>query len=321
MAHLAVDPPLQEFDEITVYAKTNFRPNRQIAVYGSVQHPGVFVFTDSMTLRDAVMMAGGLRDEAYLLEAQIARIPENREQGQLAQIIHVPLDSSYVLDPSGYLRRPTNARGAEPTLEPYDNVFIRRVPGWEFQRNVYMMGEVKFPGRYSLVWRDEKLFDVLNRAGGLTADAYANGAQFYRSEGRAGRIGIDLVKVLKDSSYRDNLILFAGDSLYVPQFQPVVAVEGGVNSPISVAYVPHHGAGYYIKRAGGFSRLADRNRTYIIQPNGTVDTYSASVQPGARIVVPQVPVGEEKTNWASILSSVTTIFTSALTTILVILRL
>jgi polysaccharide export outer membrane protein len=319
--YLADDPPLQEFDEITVYAKTNFRPNRQIAVYGSVQHPGVFQFTDSMTLRDAVMMAGGLRDEAYLLEAEISRIPENRQEGQLANIIRVPLDSSYVLDPSGYLRRPTNARGAEPRLDPYDNVFIRRVPGWDVQRNVYVIGEVKFPGRYSLIRRDERLRDVLERAGGLTPAAYAAGAQFYRAEGRAGRIGIDLVKVLKDSTYRDNLILFAGDSLYVPQFQPIVQVEGGVNSPIAVAYVPHHGAGYYINRAGGFARLADKNRTYIIEPNGSVVTYSGRVLPGARIVVPTVPVGEEKTNWASILSSTATILTSALTAVLVILRL
>lgn len=319
--HVAADPALQEFDEITVYAKTSFRPSRQIAVYGSVQHPGVFVFTDSMTLRDAVMMAGGLRDEAYLLEAEVSRIPEVRQEGQLARIIHVPLDSSYVLDPSGYLRRPTSAHGAEPGLEPYDNVFIRRVPGWEVQRNVYVLGEVRFPGRYSLIRRDEKLLDVLNRAGGLTPAAYANGVQFYRAEGRAGRIGIDLVKALKDSTFRDNLILFAGDSLYVPQFQPVVAVEGGVNSPISVAYEPRHGVGYYINRAGGFSRLADKNRTYVVQPNGSVDTYSARVQPGARIVVPQVPPGEERINWASILGSAATIITSALTTILVVLRL
>jgi protein involved in polysaccharide export with SLBB domain len=219
---------------------------------------------------------------------------------------------------SSYGGRP-KPHGDAPLSDP--DVFIRRVPGWEFQRNVYVMGEVKFPGRYSLIRRDETLLHVLSRAGGLTPAAFANGAQFYGAEGRARRIGIDLEKVLQDSTFRDNMILFAGDSLYVAQFQPVVAVEGEVNSPISVAYVPRHGAGYYVNRAGGFSRLADKNRTYIIQPNGAVDTYSARVQPGARIVVPVVPPGEEKTNWASILSSAATILTSALTTILVVLRL
>ena len=319
--HLAFDPDLQEFDEITVYSRTAFRPTRQIVVYGNVQHPGLFTFTDSLTLRDAVMMAGGLRDDAYLLEAEISRIPEHRTEGELARVIQVPLDSSYVFDPTGYLSRPTGSAARSPRLEPYDNVFIRRVPGWDLQRNVYIMGEVKFPGRYTLTRRDEKLLDVLDRAGGLTPDAYVGGAQFYRAQGNAGRVGIDLNRILKDSTYRDNMILFAGDSLYVPEYQPVVSVEGGVNSPVTVAYVPGQGTSYYIDRAGGFSRRADKGRTYVVQPNGSVEPRSATPQPGARVVVPEVPPGEEKTNWAGILSAVATILTSALTIVLVVQRL
>jgi len=318
---LAVDPELQEFDEITVYSKTGFRPSRQIAVYGSVQRPGVFVFTDSMTLLDAVMMAGGLRDEAYLLEAEISRIPEERQGGELAQIVRVALDSIYVLDASGYLRRPTGAHEAEPLLAPYDNVFIRRVPGWELQRNVYVTGEVRFPGRYTLTRRDERLLDVLNRAGGVTPAAYIGGAQFFRPQGGAGRIGIDLERVLRDQGYRDNFVLYAGDSLYVPEYESVVKVEGGVNSPVAVAYVPRQGTGYYIDRAGGFARRADKGRTYVVQPNGSVERRSAQPQPGARIVVPEVPPGEEKTNWLQVLTTVTGILTSALTAILVAQRL
>ncbi|HTX53147.1 MAG TPA: SLBB domain-containing protein, partial [Candidatus Baltobacteraceae bacterium] len=318
--HLDVDPGLQEFDSITVYSKTGFRPSRQIAVYGNVQRPGVFTFTDSMTLRDAVMMAGGPRDDAYLLEAEISRIPEERTAAQLAQIIKVPLDSSYVLDATGYLRRPTNARGAEPMLRPYDNVFIRRIPGWDLQRNVYITGEVQFPGRYTLTRRDEKLASLVERAGGLTNDAYVQGAQFFRAEGRAGRIGVDLARVLRDSTYRDNLILLAGDSLYVPQYQPVVKVEGAVNSPVAVAYVPGRGTSFYIDRAGGFARHADKSRTYVVQPNGAVDTRSARPEPGARVVIPIIPP-EEKTNWTQIISAVAAGLTGALTAILVVQRL
>ncbi len=319
--HLADDPALQEFDEVTVFSLTEFRPKRQISVFGSVQRPGVLAFTDSMNLRDAVMQAGGLRDEAYLLQAEISRIPERRQPGQIAQVITVPLDSSYVFDPTGYLRRPTGPRQPAPRLEPYDNIFIRRVPGWELQHNVYIAGEVQFPGRYTLSRRDEKLLDVLNRAGGLTPTAYAEGAQFFRAEGRAGRIGIDLPRVLRDSSYRDNFALTAGDSLYIPQYESVVKVEGGVNSPVAVAYVPGQGTGYYIDRAGGFSRRADKGRTYVVQPNGAVERRSASPQPGARVVVPEVPPGEEKTNWGLILSAAATILSSALTIILVVQRL
>jgi len=320
----AQDPLIQEFDEITVYSKTSFRPSRQIAVYGAVQQPRVMAFTDSMSLRDAIMMAGGLRDEAYLLEAEISRIPDpaQRQQGQLATTIRVPLDSTYVLDPTAYFRRATGAATTpRVTLEPYDNVFIRRVPEWELQRNVVLAGEVVFPGRYTITRLGERVRDVIERAGGFTPAAYVEGAQFYRVEGHAGRIGIDLARVMKDSTFRDNLILFAGDSLFVPEYQPVVSVEGGVNSPVSVAYVPGRAASYYIDRAGGFSRRADKGRTYVVQPNGAVETRRVDVQPGARVVVPEVPLGEEKTNWAVILGSVATILTSALTIVLVVQRL
>ena len=322
--HLDVDPDLQEFDEVVVYSTTAFRPKREFAVYGSVQRPGQFAFTDSMSLRDAVMMAGGLTDDAYLLQAEISRMPRDRRGNQIAQIITVPLDSSYVLDASGYLGRPTNVLGAAQTLEPYDNIFIRRVPGWELQRNVFVTGEVRFPGRYTLTRRDEKLLEVLNRAGGLAPDAYVAGAQFYRAEASAGRVGIDLNRVLRDPNYRDNFVLLAGDSLFVPQYQSIVKVEGGVNSPVVVAYVPSEGTGYYVDRAGGFTRDADKGRTYVVQPNGSVERRSATPQPGARIVVPVIPAGEARQSWTQLVGTVAGLLAglaSALTAVLVATRL
>lgn len=316
------DPAVQEYDEITVYSRTEFRPQRQVAVYGSVQRPGVYTFRDSMTLRDAIILAGGLRDEAYLLEAEIARLPDERaDVSELARIIRVPLDSSYVLDPTGYVIRPVAPRGEEPLLRPYDNVYVRRIPGWETQRVVVLTGEVRFPGRYSLTRRDERLREVLERAGGLTGQAYVGGAQFFRAEGRAGRVGIDLERVLREPSHRDNLIMFAGDSLHVPLYQPVVRVEGAVNSPVAVAYVQGRDAGYYVERAGGYARRADRKRTYTVQPNGTVVRRGETVLAGARVVVPEIPADERRTDWASILGSLAQIITSALTMTLIVRQL
>ncbi len=317
----AADPVLEEFDEVTVFSTTSFRPQRQVSVFGSVQRPGLHAFRDSMTLMDAIMLAGGLRDEAYLLEAEISRLPSGSGDGRtLAEIIRVPLDSSFVLDPTGYIRRPTGDRGQNPALAPYDNVFIRRVPGFEIQRNVVLSGEVRFPGRYSLTRRDERVADVLERAGGLTDAAYVRGAQFFRAESRAGRVGIELDRVLRDRGHRDNLILMAGDSLHVPPFQPVVVVEGAVNSPVAVAYVPGQSAGFYVDRAGGFARRADRKRTYVVQPNGAVHRRDARVEPGARVVVPEVPADERRTEWRDVLPVVASILTSAVTIIVVVSR-
>ncbi len=312
-----LDPELNEFDEITVFSRTEFRPGRQIAVYGSVQRPGIYAFRDSMTLRDAVLLAGGLRDEAYLMEAEISRLPETSGGDTLATLIQVRLDSGYVVDATGYLRRPTNPRGADAVLEPYDNVFVRRVPGFSLQRNVVVSGEVRFPGRYTITRLDERVSDLIRRAGGFTEAAYVRGAQFYRAENRAGRVGIDLERVAREPTFRDNLILLAGDSLHVPLFQPVVVVEGAVNSPVAVAFVPNQDGGYYVDRAGGYARNADAKRTYIVQPNGAVQRRGSRVEPGARVVVPAKVDTGQRTDWIPLITGVSSLLTSVITIIVV----
>jgi protein involved in polysaccharide export with SLBB domain len=272
-----------------------------------------------MTLRDAVILAGGLRDEASLLEAEVSRIPEMTGGDSLATIIRVPLDSSFVLDRTGYLRRPTGGRSGDLALEPYDNVFIRRVPGYSLQRNVVISGEVRFPGRYTITRPDERLSDLVQRAGGMTEAAYVRGTQFHRAEGRAGRVGIDVERVLRDPSFRDNLILLVGDSIHVPLYQPVVVVEGSVNNPVAVAFVPGRNASFYVDRAGGTTRRADGKRTYIVQPNGSVMTRGNDVEPGARVVVPQKPPDESRANVTQIMTT-TMAFLASLLSIVVLAK-
>jgi polysaccharide biosynthesis/export protein len=307
------DPVLKEFDDITVFASTDFRPRREIRVFGAVQRPGSFPFRDSMTVRDAIILAGGLKDDAYLLEAEISRLPESpTDTSALAQIIQVPLDSSYVIDPTAYVRRVTSGHGTNPVLQPFDYVFVRRVPGLEPQRTVVVTGQVRFPGHYTLTSRHERLRDILLRAGGMTPNAYVNGAQFFREVGHAGRIGINFEAVLRDARHRDNLPLFAGDSIYVPEYQPIVSVEGAVNSPVAVAYERGRGTSYYVDRAGGYARHADKGRTYVIQPNGSIYKSSATPEPGARVVVPLTPPGEI-TDWPRLISGLAQLLVSAVT--------
>jgi protein involved in polysaccharide export with SLBB domain len=283
------NPALQEADHITIYAQTEFRPSRYVTVYGEVRHPGPVAFADSMTLRDVILMAGGLRDEAYLGEAEVSRLGEKKSANgdSLAVILRVPVDSTYVTDSTGYIRRPVGrSNSPEVVLHPYDNVFVRRQPGWELQRNVGIGGEVRFPGRYTLATKDERIRDIIQRAGGLTTSAYPKGFQLIRRVGGAGPIAIDLPRVLQDPKYKDNLVLAAGDSLFVPTFLPTVMVEGSVNLPTSVTYVPNADVHYYIDAAGGFSPQADKNRTFVRQPNGLVQR-GAKPEPGATISVPR----------------------------------
>jgi polysaccharide biosynthesis/export protein len=231
-----------------------------------------------MTMRDLVLLAGGLEESAYLTEAEIARLPESRARGVTAETTRTPLDSSYLFErgPDGHYQGPPGlpARTGEApdvALRPYDNVLILRQPDWELQRNVAVTGEVRFPGRYALVNKNEKLADVVARAGGLTAEAYAAGGVFVRHRNDVGRVGIDLPTALKDRHARDNLLLQDGDSLFIPRFNAVVTVSGSVNSPVNIAFVPGATIDYYIRAAGGAAPNADVRRAYVTQPNGRVE--------------------------------------------------
>jgi protein involved in polysaccharide export with SLBB domain len=316
------NPALEEWDEVTVYADSDFLPERYVAVFGAVRKQGPVPFADSMTLRDAILLAGGLRDDAYLVEAELSRLrPRGIGQGDtLALTLRLPLDSSYVQRYDTYVERPVGAaRAPDVILHPYDNVFVRRQPGWETQRNVVLTGELRFPGRYSLLTKDERLADVIGRAGGLTSQAYSGGIRLFRPEGTAGRIGVDLPEVLRNSRHRDNIILAAGDSIHIPAYIPTVRVEGAVNSPASVAHVPGQGIGYYIAAAGGFSRQADRGGTFVQQPNGLIQK-GRRPEPGAVVVVPGKDPNERGVDFVALFSSLAQIVAATATIIVVLIR-
>jgi len=299
-----------------------------------VNKPGRYPWQEGMTLRDLVKLAHGPKIGAYLKDAEIARLPTARAQGQLADTLRAPVDSTYLLerDTTGrYLGPPGLAfpSGGTPevALRPYDEVLILKQPDFELQRTVHVRGEVRFPGTYALRSKSDRLLDLLDRAGGLTAQAYANGIRFYRREGNAGRVGIDLPRVLKDRRDKDNIVLADGDSLYIPAYLPTVRVEGAVNSPGSVTYVQGEGLDYYLSAAGGVSFKGDKKRVFVQQPNGNVravhkrplffGTSKPTPEPGAMVVVPVRDTIPQSGNAAAVAAIVTSAVT-ALSTIIVI---
>jgi protein involved in polysaccharide export with SLBB domain len=291
-----------------------------------------------MTLRDALLELDGLTEDALLTEAEVARLPENSERGvgRVAVTIRVPLDSTYLFDrglDGRYIGPPgvsTQAGGAQDVvLQPYDNVLIFRQPDWELQRTVAITGQVRYPGRYALITRTDRLVDLIQRAGGLTREAYPSGVKFFRTSDRGGRIGIDLPRAISNPKYRDNLILAGGDSIVIPEYIPVVYVGGSVNAPMSVTYVEGKNMEYYIAAAGGYRRDADRSRAYVTQPNGKVESVARhwSFLPdgkpdplaGGSVYVPQRDPLDKK-DWLGITAAVAQILASLATTIIVITR-
>ncbi|HEU4996621.1 MAG TPA: SLBB domain-containing protein [Gemmatimonadaceae bacterium] len=323
---LVNDLTLQEDDSITVFGVSDFRPDRYVVVTGAVRKPGRYPYREGMTLRDVLHYSGGLDDGAYLDHAEIARVPANRTNGALAVTLDVTLDSTYLLERgldgkySGPAGLPARASGApEVTLQAYDNVLILQQPDWQLERTVTLIGELTFPGNYVLRSKSERVSDVIRRAGGLTSVAYPAGAVFTRPDRKVGRIGFDLEHVMRDTSYRDNIVMLAGDTLYVPPQRFVVDVRGAVHSPIAVAYRPGKNIDYYIDAAGGLTYNADKKRAYVQQPSGVVEPYKQrsfmipdgrpDPLPGAVVVVPAKDPNDKK-DWTAIVGATAQVLAS-----------
>jgi protein involved in polysaccharide export with SLBB domain len=352
------DLALEDEDEIRIFSRTTFRPEKYVAVVGAVRRPGRVPFHEGMTMRDVILLADGLADDAQL-EAEIARLPESRPPGALAETVRVPLDSSFLFGGrAGGTVLGTDGAGApgDTPLQPYDNVLVLRQGEWGLQRTVVLSGQVKAPGRYSLRSKTERLADLLERAGGLTDAAYAGGIQFYRSyagtqptgtdqlspvlagsvarrdttpRGLPERVGIDLPRVLRDAKFRDNIILAGGDSIYIPEFNPIVMVQGAVNSPGAVAYTPGKSLDWYVNAAGGYTQAGDRRHAYVTQPNGEREGVNRKAvfadrvpepKPGAVVFVPARTAQEPSSNLVSILSTAAQVLTALVTVILVARR-
>jgi protein involved in polysaccharide export with SLBB domain len=210
--------------------------------------------------------------------------------GDLTEVITIPIDSSYVAGESrgggggDGASDDDRASGAAPDfrLESYDNVFIRSQPGFEPQRTVAITGEVHFPGAYALQRKDEDLRELVERAGGLTAEAYPEGVRFFRRQEvvgdpdvRVSRVDVNLVDILEYASERNRMVLADGDSIHVPEYEGTIYVDGAVLYPTSVRFEPGKGLDYYVKSAGGYARDADKGRTRVEYSNGSVGTISS----------------------------------------------
>jgi protein involved in polysaccharide export with SLBB domain len=139
-------------------------------------------------------------------------------------------------------------------------------------------------------------------------------------------VGLNFKSVLRDQENRDNLILAAGDSINIPEFDPVVMVRGNVNAPGAVAYRPGQSLDYYVRAAGGYSATGDRKRAYVLQPNGQKESVqrrflladnSPPPRPGAEVFVPARPAGEGGTPFVSVLGAAAQLLASLVTIIVV----
>ena len=325
---------LMDGDSVVVDSLPPLSETYYVVIAGSVNKPGRFPWRPGITLRDLVELARGPKIGAYLKEAEIARLPEDRSRGQLAMTLRVPLDSTYLFErtadgrfvgPPGVAVPASGA--AEVQLEPYDNVLIMQEPQFDLQRAVVVSGQVRYPGTYSLRSKEERLADVIERAGGLTPQAYPDGIRFVRSAGEVGRVNVELPRALRDKGSTHNVILQPDDSIFIPEYQPTVKVLGAVNAPGSLLWRRGANLDYYISAAGGLAASADGGRVSVRFANGDARTRqkwllvssAPTPGPGSEVFVPTRPPGE-KTNVLAMLGSIAQVVSSFVAIVVVLRR-
>jgi protein involved in polysaccharide export with SLBB domain len=319
-------------DSVVVDSVPPLKEGFYVSIAGAVNKPGIYPWRPGVTLRDLMLLARGPKVGAYLKEAEVARLPADRAQGRLAQTIRVPMDSTYLFDRDSigrYIGPPglsvPRSGAPEVTLQPYDNVLILKQPDFNLQRTVVVGGEVRFPGTYSLVTKTDRLVDVINRAGGLTPQAYAEGIRFIRTEAYVGRMNVQLDRALRDPISRYNIILQPGDSIHIPEYQPSIKVTGAVNSPGSVLWERGKDLDYYVSAAGGPSYRADNGRVSVRYANGEVRTRHKTLffssdptpRPGSEVFVP-VRDTTQHTNTVAVVGTIAQIIGSTIALIYIV---
>ena len=291
---LAGDPEhnlvLQPLDEVEIYSIHTFRDAAWVHIDGLVRRPGRYELLEDMGLADLIATAGGLRDEAYRLAAEIARShPAAAGAEPAVEVLTTPVSDRYEVGaaPAGEAPLP---------LQDGDHVFVRPNPDFEPQSYVDIGGEVRLPGRYALRSRHERLSQLVARAGGLRPRAYPEGVRFVRPG--LGRVGVDLPRALAAAGGEADLVLRDGDEVLVPTQPVTVEVAGAVRRPVAVPYQSGAGPDHYLERAGGTLQGTDTGAIYLEMPNGELRVsrrilwlwrWWPEVRPGTRIVVPAPP--------------------------------
>ena len=164
------DIPLLREDVVRITSIYDLREEYLVQISGEVQEEGVWPFFDQMTVKDLIVLAKGLKESASGALVEISRRNKNSSVNTTAEIIRLTINEDLSL----------GSAGEETMLEPFDQVYIRKSPGYTIQQQVTVEGEVLAPGIYTISRKDERISNILKRAEGLTQYAYPKGAILIR---------------------------------------------------------------------------------------------------------------------------------------------
>ena len=268
MSGKAADIPLKENDVLFIPTRQDKMNERTITIRGEVLFPGTYKYADNETIEDFVLQAGGLTDKASVVNVNVSRRVSDtkalRPDSLIAQTYTLSLKDGFVIDGTpGFI------------LMPFDEVFIRKSPGYTEQQNVTIEGEVLFAGAYTLTKRNARLSDLFKKAGGSTKEAYLKGARLIRKANDTEKARMEAVLKMQREQQQKNLLQLAASSNSGSNLQQVA--ESAKNADLEKFNVPDEypvgiDLSEAIKHPGSDEDLVLRegDRLVVPQYNGTV---------------------------------------------------
>lgn len=323
---------LQQNDSIHIFSKNEIDQQYTLRIEGGVKNPQNIPFMKGIKVEDLIVIAGGFVEGADPSTIQVSRQVNDEFFNKISEVYDVSLSPDLKI----------SANSIE--LMPNDIVTVRLKKGYTKQQMVKIEGEVRFPGYYTIQTKEDRVTDLIQRAGGFSPYAYIKGASLIRKKTDIGDskqvkqvkevnskvvdsvsikekdeyiVGIDLQKALKKYDSYQNLFLKEGDVLTIPSEKQTIEIKGSVLSPSMVRYQEGKSLRYYINNAGGFSTRSQKRSVYVVYANGEVKSTRnyllfkdyPKIEPGAIIIVPEKPErkGLSATEAVSITTALTTL--------------
>jgi protein involved in polysaccharide export with SLBB domain len=287
---LAGDPSLNPFvsDGDVIHVP---RAEHYFVVSGGVMFPGTYEMIEGERLSEVLRLVGGVVPQADLEKGEISRFVDAERSESVQFRLSEVLDGETDFD-----------------VRDGDRIFVRTPTHYLERHQVYVGGEVVFPGWYAINRREDTLSGLIARAGGLTAQADLSSARVIRPDslpsGELARVKADFVKLLAGGEKKEDILLEAGDLIEIPRKVDYVLVSGEVRRPGYVKYAPDKRAGFYIREAGGYTKKASGRKT-LIKRFSTGQSLSSGeagyVRPNDEIFVPTKPEGAR---WALVKDTV-----------------
>ncbi|GGH80231.1 protein involved in polysaccharide export with SLBB domain [Filimonas zeae] len=309
---------LQRDDELVITSIFDLRNEHKVSIQGEIRVPGDYLYIDSLSLKDLVMLAGGFTDAAKPQKIEISRM---LIRDTLTAFDERSSEVIEVTNSQELSNMENNIR-----LMPFDVVTIRRKPGYQPLASVNLSGQVQYPGPYVVSRRSERVSDLIKRAGGFTPEAYIEGAYLRRFldekearlkkervsrlqeniadsssivlediERQYDQIPLDIQTILREPGSVSDLVVRASDEIYIPKFDAQVRISGGVLMPTQIPFTGRFKVKDYLLAAGGVSQDALKRKIYVLYANGRASSTRnflffknyPEVKPGAEVVVPK----------------------------------